>query len=61
MVGNKPVTEADIQHFKYITSVIKETLRIQPIIPELGRYNTEEGKVYFVVTVVISFALIGTR
>jgi len=40
VIGNNPVTESDIQHFPYISSVIKETLRIQPVIIDLARYTT---------------------
>lgn len=35
---NAPVTYKQLQNLRYLDSVIKETLRISPVIPIIGRY-----------------------
>jgi len=40
-----PVKHEDLQHMRYLDCVIKETLRLFPTIPLIGRQLTEDLKI----------------
>ncbi|XP_034108259.1 probable cytochrome P450 4d20 [Drosophila albomicans] len=45
VLGNdrtKPVTQAQLQQLKYLECVIKETMRLYPPVPAIGRYTSKD-------------------
>jgi len=44
-VISAPVKWEDLQHMRYLDCVIKETLRLFPTIPLIGRQLTEDLKI----------------
>ena len=41
----KPVTQRDLQDLKYLDCVIKETMRMYPPVPIIGRYFKEDAEI----------------
>ena len=53
----KPVSMRDLQDLKYLEAVIKESLRMFPPVPMIGRQITEDTKIGWFLIFYIVFAL----